>query len=60
MDYQVEIKEASEDLNRLEKTKVDVTVFQRNEEYFFAFALIAALAILLELLLRYSFLKTFP
>ncbi len=49
-----------DEINHLEKTKVDVTVFQRNEEYFFLFALIAALAILLELFLRYSFLKTFP
>lgn len=49
-----------DEINRLEKTRADVTVYQRNEEHFFLFALIAVIALALEIVLRYSFLKTFP
>jgi len=46
------------EVDGMEKTKVDVASFQQNTEAFFPFALIAMIAMLLELLLRYTIFKS--
>src|SRR5262249_13508010 len=45
-------------IDGLEKTKVDVASFNQNSEAFFPFALIALVAIFLEMLLRYTTFKS--
>jgi len=47
-----------DDINDLEKTKVDVKSFQRFSESYYALALAAAIALLLEMVLRYTFFRT--
>ena len=46
------------EIDGMEKTKVDVASFQQNTEAFFPFVLIALVAILLEVLLRYTTFKS--
>ncbi|MFI5135289.1 MAG: VWA domain-containing protein, partial [Chitinophagales bacterium] len=46
------------EIDSMEKTKVDVASFQQNTEAFFPFALIALIAVLLEVLLRYTIFKS--
>ena len=48
------------EIDKLEKTKVDISVLKRYTEQFFPFAVAAAIFILLELLLRYTIFKKFP
>jgi Ca-activated chloride channel homolog len=48
------------EIDKLEKTKVDITALKRYTEQFLPFAIAAALFILLELILRYTILKKFP
>ena len=48
------------EIDKLEKTKVDISVLKRYTEEFFPFAVAAAFFILLELLLRYTIFKKFP
>lgn len=45
------------EINQLEKTKVEVTTIQRRTEHFYIFALIGALLLLIEWTLRHTFLK---
>ena len=47
-------------LDTLVKTKADVTTFSRYTEHFFLFAAIALLALIVEILLRYTIFKTIP
>ncbi len=48
------------EIDKLEKSKIDVTEFRRKEEVFFPFALIALLLIGLEILLRQTIFRTLP
>lgn len=48
------------DINRLEKSKVEVTTFHRYTEKFYAFVLAAMALLLIELILRYTLFKKFP
>lgn len=49
-----------EEIDRLEKTKIEVSEFRKYAEEYLPFAIIAGLALLLEMLLRYSLLKNIP
>ena len=48
------------EIDKLEKSKIEVTTLKRFTERFFPFALAAAALLLLELLLRYTLFKKFP
>jgi Ca-activated chloride channel family protein len=48
------------EIDKLEKTKVDISVLKRYTEQFLPFAIAAAFFILLELVLRYTIFKKFP
>jgi Ca-activated chloride channel family protein len=48
------------EIDKLEKTKVDISVLKRYTEQFLPFAIAAAIFILLELILRYTIFKKFP
>lgn len=47
-------------IDKLEKTEMEVTTFRRHQEVFFPFALWGLIFLALELLLRYSILRTIP
>ncbi|HYV92218.1 MAG TPA: VWA domain-containing protein [Chitinophagales bacterium] len=46
------------EIDLLEKTKADVRSYQRYSDFFFPFALFASLALLLEILLRFTYFKS--
>jgi len=48
------------EIDKLEKTKVDINVLKRYTEQFLPFAIAAAILILLELILRYTIFRKFP
>ncbi len=48
------------EIDKLEKTKIEVTEFRKYSEEYLAYALIAGLALILELLLRYTLLRSLP
>lgn len=48
------------EIDKLEKTKVDITALKRYTEHFHPFAIAAALLLLLELVLRYTVFRKFP
>jgi Ca-activated chloride channel family protein len=48
------------DIDKLEKSKIEVTALKRYSEKFFPFAIAAAALLLLELLLRYTLFRKFP
>ncbi len=48
------------EIDRLEKTKIEVTKIRRYTEKFYPLAIAAAVLLLLELLLRYTILRKFP
>ncbi|MEL6635986.1 MAG: VWA domain-containing protein [Bacteroidota bacterium] len=48
------------EIDRLEKTKIEVTTLRRYSEEFYRFAYWGMLLLLLELLLRYTFLRSIP
>ena len=54
------LKAIYDEIDKLEKTKIDVTEFSRHSEEFFPFALLAGALLFLELFLRYTFLKSLP
>lgn len=54
------LKEVYQEIDKLEKTKLNVKEFSKREEEYRLFALIAFLCILLEVLLRNSILKKIP
>jgi Ca-activated chloride channel family protein len=54
------LKEIYAQIDKLEKTKIEMSAFERKTEKFYVFALIAGLLLLVEVLLRYSFLKSVP
>ncbi len=47
-----------EDIDKLEKTKIDVTSYKHYAELFFPFAMIAVICLALEMLLRYTVFKS--
>ncbi|HWB64152.1 MAG TPA: VWA domain-containing protein [Chitinophagales bacterium] len=47
-------------IDKMEKTKIQVAAFQHKSEKFYVFALLAALALLLEMLMRYVIVKSIP
>jgi Ca-activated chloride channel family protein len=54
------LKSIYDEINRLEKSKIEVTTNRRYAEQFFPFALCAALALFFELLLKWTILRKFP
>ena len=54
------LKEVYKEIDQLEKSKIDVDIFQNKYEEFLPFALIALGLFLLELLLRFSIFRTKP
>ena len=55
-----ELKKIYNDIDKLEKTKMDVKKFSKRYEAYQPFALIAVLSLLLELLLRFTVLRRVP
>ena len=47
-----------DDIDKMEKTKVEITSYKHYAELFFPFALIAIVCIALEMLLRYTIFKS--
>ena len=54
------LKEIYTQIDRLEKTEVDVVSRTRFDEKFIPFIIVALLLLALEVILRYTFLRTFP
>ena len=54
------LKDVYEEIDKLEKTKLNVKEFSRREENYQSFALVAFVCILLELILRNTLLKKIP
>lgn len=54
------LKNIYNEIDRLEKSRIEVTALRRYTERFFPFALAAATLLLLEIILRYSIFKKFP
>ena len=49
-----------EEINAMEKSKIDVTKIERMEEVFFGFVLMALVFLILEFILKYVYLRTNP
>jgi len=47
-------------IDKLEKTKIEVSAYQRKTEKFYAFALLAGIFLLIEILLRYLVVRAIP
>ena len=54
------LKNIYSEIDKLEKSKIEVTALRRFTERFFPFAIAAALLLALEILLRYTVFKRFP
>jgi Ca-activated chloride channel homolog len=54
------LKNIYSDIDKLEKSRIEVTALKRFNEKFFPFALAAAVLLFLEILLRYTVFKKFP
>jgi len=54
------LKEVYQEIDKLEKTKLNVKEFSKREEASAPFAWVALACILLEMLLRYTLLKKIP
>jgi Ca-activated chloride channel family protein len=54
------LQEVYNEIDKLERTKIFVTEFRRYSEEFYPFAIAAAVLLLLELLLRYTVLRSVP
>lgn len=54
------LKEIYDEIDKLEKTKIEVTEFRRYSEEFFPFALAAGIFLTLEILLRYTWMRKLP
>jgi Ca-activated chloride channel family protein len=48
------------EIDKLEKSKIEITEFKRYTEEYFPFALLAGILFMLELILRYAWLRTLP
>ena len=54
------LKEIYEQIDKLEKTKIEMSAFQRKTEKFYPFVLLAAFLLLIEVLCRYTILRSVP
>jgi Ca-activated chloride channel family protein len=54
------LREIYAQIDKLEKTKIEMSAFERKTEKFHVFVLLAALILLLEILSRYTILKSVP
>jgi Ca-activated chloride channel homolog len=54
------LKSIYNEIDKLEKSRIEVTALRRFTERFFPFAIAAAILLLLELVLRYTLFKKFP
>jgi Ca-activated chloride channel family protein len=54
------LKSIYQEIDQLEKSKIEVTAIKRYTEQFFPFALAAAILLFLEQLLRFTLFKKFP
>jgi len=54
------LKDIYQEIDQLEKSKIDISEYRKKTEEFFFPALIAALLIVLEFILRYTYLKKLP
>lgn len=54
------LKDIYNQINKLEKSKIDITSFRRYEERFLPFVLAAMLLLFIEMLLRFSVFRKFP
>lgn len=54
------LKEIYAQIDKLEKTKIEVSAFEHKTEKFFAFALLAIIFVSLEILFRYLIVKSIP
>lgn len=54
------LKDIYQQIDKLEKTKIEVSAFEHKTEKFFPFALIAGLLLLFEVLCRYLIVKSIP
>lgn len=54
------LKQIYEQIDKLEKTKIEVSAYQRKTEKFYAFALLAGILLLIDLLMRYLVVKSIP
>ena len=54
------LEEIYKEIDRMEKSKIDVTEFKRKREEFMVFALIGLVLFGFEILLRYTILRTLP
>lgn len=54
------LKEIFDEIDKLEKTKIKVSAFSHKTEKFYLFALIAAVSLLIEWILRYTVLRSIP
>jgi len=54
------LRQIYNEIDKMEKTKVEVTEFHRHNEEFFPWVVAAGLCILLEVLLRYGYLRSLP
>lgn len=49
-----------QEIDRLEKTKINVQAFSKKEEQFFIFAFVALMLLIVEMILRYTLLRKIP
>ena len=54
------LKEIYAQIDKLEKTKIEVSAYQRKTEQFYAFALLAGIFLIIEILLRYLVVRAIP
>jgi len=54
------LKEIYKEIDKLEKTKIEVSAFQRKTEKFYLFAFIAGIFVILEILMRYWIVRAIP
>jgi Ca-activated chloride channel family protein len=54
------LEDIYDEIDRLEKTEIEVTVFKRYQELFHVFVWIAMLLLVLEVLLRYTIFRAIP
>ncbi len=57
---QNKLEQIYEEINELEKTKIDVTEFKSNKDEFFPFLLLALLILIIEFLIRNIYLRSIP
>jgi Ca-activated chloride channel family protein len=54
------LREIYGEIDQMEKTKVEITEFHRHTEEYFPWVMAAGLCLLIEILLRYGYLRTLP